>query len=210
MEGGFTIGARLSRTINEHWQVKSGLQYAQVNQRFSVRTENEIKTTTVITTRAVVRNPGDTTFVSDTSQLTQVGYRLRTTQNRYRSIEIPLIATYETGNYNWHWGISGGVIINAASWYSGEMLDTSYNIVPLSAKSTNGVYRSAVNLSAYLGVSVSHRIGNDMEVFAEPYFRYGLFSSSISNLGYSQSFNAAGISLGIRYQLNNKGSKYSR
>lgn len=207
MAGGFTVGARVSRYFGEHFIMKTGLQYAQINQSFKVRTENEIKTTTVITTRGIVRGPGDTLFVKDTSTLTQVGYAVHNTKNSYKSIEIPLIAGYETGTGNWKFGFNGGVILNASSWFTGETYDTSYHIVPLSAKNySNGVYNSNLNISLYASVSVIRRIGDAVELFAEPYFRYSLSNSATSYMGYSQRFNAAGLSLGIRYQLNNKSS----
>ena len=207
MNGGFTVGLRLSKTISNNILIKSGLQYTQRNEQFSSKSDSIITNTSVVTVRTIVRGGGlsDTT-VRDTSLLQQIGYRKRITNNKYKSIEIPLLLSYERGNDKWRFAINGGIIANLSSWYNGETLDTSYQLIPLSAKKNNGFYKSNLNLSLYAGVSIIRRVNTNMEAFAEPYIRYGLSNTNSSTIGYSQRFNAAGISFGIRYKLNNKGS----
>ncbi len=208
MNGGFTFGLRVSRSINEHFLIKSGLQYTQRNEQFTSKSDSVITTTSVVTVRTIVRGGGlSDTMVRDTSSLQQIGYRKRITNNQYKSIEVPLLLSYERGNDKWRVAINGGVIVNLSSWYSGETLDTSYQLVPLSAKNGNGFYKSNLNLSLYAGVSILRRINNNLEAFAEPYFRYGLSNSNTSAIGYSQRFNAAGLSLGVRFKLNKGSSK---
>ncbi len=207
MSGGFTFGVRVSKSINEHFLLKTGLQYSQINERFKTKTDSILTITTVVTTRTIVRGGGQSdTTVRDTSTLQQIGYKTGYVNNRYKSIEIPVIASYETGNDNWRIALNGGVIVNLTSSYTGQTFDTSYGIVPLSAKQANGFYKSNVNLSLYAGVSLLKRIGNGLDAFAEPYFRYSLSNAATSGAGYSQRFNSAGLSLGIRYKLNRKSS----
>jgi hypothetical protein len=210
MNGGFTFGLRLSKTISDNFLIKSGLQYTQRNEQFTSKSDSIITTTSVVTVRTIVRGGSlsDTT-IRDTATLQQIGYRKRVTNNHYKSIEIPLLLSYERGNDQWRFAINGGIIANLTSWYSGETLDTAYQLVPLGGKNTNGFYKSNLNLSLYAGVSVIHRLSDKMEAFAEPYFRYGISNTNTSAAGYSQRFNAVGLSLGIRYKLNNKGSNFS-
>lgn len=207
MNGGFTFGLRVSRSINQHFLLKSGLQYTQRNEQFISKYDSVITTTSVVTVRTIVRGSGlSDTIVRDTSSLQQIGYRKRITNNQYKSIEVPLLLGYERGNDKWKVAINGGVIVNVSSWYSGETLDTSYQLVPLSAKNGNGFYKSNLNLSLYAGVSIIRRINKNLEAFAEPYFRYGLSNSNTSAIGYSQRFNAAGLSFGLRVKLNKSSS----
>lgn len=207
MNGGFTFGLRVSKTINDNFLIKSGLQYTQRNEQFTSKSDSIITTTSVVTVRTIVRGGGlsDTT-VRDTATVQQIGYRKRVTNNHYKSLEIPLLLSYENGNDNWHYAINGGIIANLTSWYQGETLDTSFQLVPLSAKNTNGFYKSNLNLSLYAGISIIRNISERLDVFAEPYFRYGISNTNTSVAGYSQRFNAAGLTLGIRFKLNNKGS----
>ncbi len=206
MSGGFTAGFRISRNIGDHFMFKTGLQYAQLDEKFSNRTENERKTTTVIVTRTIVRPQGDTT-ISDTTSVTQIGYRTRTAVNHYRNLEIPVIMGYEFGKRDdqWQVAINGGVIINALSWSSGETLDTTYNVVPINTKGSSITYKHDVGLSLYGSVSILRKISKTVDVFAEPYYRYGLSSVS-SDQGFTQRFNAGGLTLGVRVKINNRKS----
>jgi opacity protein-like surface antigen len=210
MNGGFTFGLRISKTISDNLLIKSGLQYTQRNEQFASKSDSIITTTSVVTVRTIVRGSGlsDTT-VRDTATVQQIGYRKRVTNNHYKSLEIPLLLSYENGNDKWHYAINGGIIANLTSWYQGETLDTSFQLVPLGAKNTNGFYKSNLNLSLYAGVSIIRNISNRLDIFAEPYFRYGISNTNTSTAGYSQRFNATGLTLGIRYKLNNKGSGVS-
>jgi hypothetical protein len=207
MSGGFTFGLRVSKTISDNFLLKSGLQYTQRNEQFTSKSDSIITTTSVVTVRTIVRGGGlsDTT-VRDTATVQQIGYRKRVTNNQYKSLEIPLLLSYENGNDKWHYAINGGVIANLTSWYQGETLDTSFQLVPLSAKNTNGFYKSNLNLSLYAGLSIIRNISERLDIFAEPYFRYGISNTNTSTAGYSQRFNAAGLTLGVRYKLNSKGS----
>ncbi|MBC7722544.1 MAG: hypothetical protein H7068_11010 [Pedobacter sp.] len=207
MNGGFTFGLRISKSINDRILIKSGLQYSQRNEQFISKSDSIITTTNVVTVRTIVRGGGlSDTMVRDTSSLQQIGYKKRITNNQYKSIEVPLMLSYERGNDKWRLALNGGIIVNLSSWYSGETLDTSYQLVPLSAKNGNGFYKSNLNVSLYAGVSIFRRINKNLEAFAEPYFRYGLSNSNTSAIGYNQRFNAAGLSLGIRIKLNKSSS----
>jgi len=208
MTTGFTVGARISRNLGDHILLRSGLQYSQLNEQFSNRTESERNVTTVIVARTIIRPQGDTT-ISDTTTVIQIGYRVRKASNTYRNLEIPLIAGYEFGGKEdrWHLAVNGGVIINAASWYSGETLDTAYNVVPIDSKGSTVIYKHSVGLSLYGSVSAAYGVAKNLEVFAEPYARFGV-SSTKSDVGFTQRFNGAGLTVGIRLKLNGKGSGF--
>jgi hypothetical protein len=204
MAGGFTVGARIAKNVGDHFILKAGVQYSQLNEKFSLRTESERRTTVVIVTRTIIRPQGDTTF-NDTTTVTQIGYSVRKNVNSYKNIEIPIGVGYEFGDVKdkWKLAVNGGVILNVTSWYTGETLDTSYNIVSVSSKGNNGFYTKKTGLSLYGSVSLIHNINDKLDVFAEPYFRVGLVGMT-SNMGFSQKFNAAGLTLGVRMKLNKK------
>ena len=198
---GFTAGVRLSKTIGNNMLLKGGLQYAQINERFNLRSENERRITTVITIRQVVLSPGDTIFVSDTSSVTQIGYRIVSTTNTYRSIDLPILLSYEFGNAKLKYAITGGAIFNIRSWNSGNIIDTGYNAVSFDNKS-NSVYKTHLGISLYAGFSVIKNISPKLDFFAEPYFRYSLRDMTRRSVGFKQTFNTAGVLFGLRYNLN--------
>ena len=200
LTGGFTVGVRISKNIANHLSIKSGLQFKEVTESFRYK-QFATKSSTVVTNRSYTDNNGATISTFDTSNYIQTGYKLMKTVNTYKSIEIPIIATWEVGNDKWHFAANGGIIANLATFYEGNTYDNSLNIVPLSNKQPNGVLKSNVNFCIYGSVSLLHNIGNSFDAFAEPYIRYGLSNNSFSSFGYSQRFNSFGINFGIRYKI---------
>lgn len=203
MQIGYTAGFRLVKPLNKNLLLKTGFQYSQMNQKFSYRNENEIKTTTVITTRSIIRSPGDTIIVTDTSTLQQVGFSVKTIHNRYRSIDIPLTLGYQFGNDDLQIGVNAGVIFNLSSWYQGEILDTSLASVPMS-KVSNEIYKSKLGMGLYSSISVLKRINENTQLFFEPYFRYNLSDMTNAQSPYNQRFHVGGLAVGLRFSLNNR------
>ena len=200
LSAGFTVGIRIAKNLTNHLLLKSGIQFNQINERFRYK-QFDTKNSTVLTERSYINNDGATISIKDTSTFIQTGYRLMTSYNTYKCIEIPVIASWEAGNNKWHFAANGGIIANIASFYEGKTFDNNLNTAPLSAKEQNGVLKSAINLSLYGGVSFLYDIGNSFDAFAEPYCKYGLSNSSNTSFGFSQRFNSLGINFGIRYKI---------
>lgn len=202
MQIGYSAGVRLVKPITDQLLVKAGLQYTQMNERFKYRTENEVRTTTVITERTIIRGPGDTLRISDTSTVQQMGYKNHTIRNRYRSFDIPVTVGYQWGNENWKIGVNAGVVVNLSSWYQGVILDSLTMATTPITKGNNGVYRNNIGLGLYGGISVLKPIGENTQLFFEPYFRYNLGNITNAQAPYQQKFSIGGLSIGLRYNLN--------
>jgi hypothetical protein len=200
----YTAGFRISRSIGENLLMKTGLQYSQINERFDLRTENERRITTVITIRTIIGQSGADSTVRDTTSVEQIGYRVQRTYNRYRSIDIPLLLSYEFGNEKLKFAVNAGAIINLRSWYSGNTLNDSLAVISIDSKSS-GIYKQNIGVGLYAGISIIKPVSNRLEVFLEPHFRYN-FTNMSKTAGYSQRFNAAGVSFGIRYRINRQRS----
>jgi hypothetical protein len=200
---GYTAGIRLVKPITDNILLKAGVQFSQANEQYIYRTENEVKTTTVVTVRTIIRAPGDTVIVQDTSVLQTAGYKTNTVKNRYRSFDIPLTVGYQFGDEDLKFGINAGVVFNLTSWYQGMVLDSSLANVPLT-KQGNGIYKTNIGLGLIGSVSIVKRLSDDLHVFAEPYFRYNLSDMSTPQAGFKQRLSVGGLSLGLRFNLNRK------
>lgn len=201
---GFSAGVRLSKNLTDNWFLKAGIQYSQINELFTTRFENERRQTIVINTRTLIRMGLPDTTISDTSILLQIGYKTERTQNRYTSLEIPLLLSYETGNAesNWKLAITGGLIINATTWYSGKTYDDNFNVVSLkSANNGTSFYRHQLGFSIYSSASIIRKLTPTLSLFAEPYYRIGINKNNIS-AGFTQQFNTMGANVGLRIKLN--------
>lgn len=202
MQVGFSAGVRLVKPLNDHIQLTTGLQYSQINQRYTYRSENEIKITTVITTRIIIRSPGDTITLTDTSQVQTIGYKNNVIKNRFRSIDVPVLLGYQFGKGSVKVGINAGVILNVSSWSEGVVLDTSMAVVPL--QKDNSIYKKKLGLSMYTGVQISKELNNDMTLFVEPYYRHSFDHMTTGSQPYQQKFGTAGVLMGVRWSLNRK------
>ncbi len=202
---GFSVGIRFSKNLSNNLLIKTGLQYSQINEKFTLKTENDRKQTIVINTRTIIRPGLADTTVSDTSITVQIGYRVRTNMNYYKNLEIPVILSYELSDAEskWKLAINGGAIINLTSWFDGNTIDASNNIVNIGSKANEGFYKSHIGISLYGALSILRNINDKVDVFAEPYFRYGLSNSIKSDGGFAQKFNMIGLQLGARIKLNN-------
>lgn len=203
MSLGYTIGARFSKSITNNLLLKAGLQYSQMSEKFTLRTENDRRQTIVINSNTIVRPGQSDTTISDTSVFVQIGYRVRTNMNYYKSLEVPVILSYEfpqRDESKWKLALNVGAIVNITSWYDGKTIDAGYNVVNIGSKSNNGFYKHQFGVSLYGGLSVIRNITSDLDVFAEPYFRYGSYNVQ-GGAGFNQKFNLAGIQLGARLKI---------
>ncbi|MEO8174156.1 MAG: hypothetical protein ABI581_13775, partial [Sediminibacterium sp.] len=203
MQIGYSAGIRLVKPITDNIILKAGINYTQVNQKYVYRTENEVKTTTVVTVRTIIRAPGDTVVVKDTSILQTVGFKNNTVNNRYRSFDVPVTVGYQFGDDDLKFGINAGVVFNISSSYQGVVLDSTLAIVPLD-KSGNGVYKTNIGMGLYGSVSVTKKLSEGLHIFAEPYFRYNLSDMTTPQAGFKQKFSIGGLALGLRFNLNNR------
>lgn len=203
MQVSYSAGLRLVKPINDNLLLKAGLQYSQVNQKYVYRTENEVKTTTVVTVRTIIRAPGDTVIVHDTSTVQQIGFKNNTVYNHFKSFDIPVTVGYQFGNDDLKFGINAGLVFNITSWYQGVILDSSLATVTLN-KTGNGVYKTNIGMGLYAGFSVVKQLGEDLHIFLEPYFRYNLSNMTNAQAAYNQKFSLGGLAVGLRLNLNRK------
>lgn len=202
MKMGFTIGGRITKSIGQNWFVSAGIQYTQNNQQFVQKTENERKTTVVLVTRSITNELGVTTTFLDTTTVTEIGYRTKTFINQYKSIEIPIIASYIIGNNDWQVGLHAGTVLGISNTYLGYTYDNNRNLMSLN-NSNNPVYRSQLQVGLVGGFGIYKKLNYQTTVFAEPHFRYALTNHQSATLHFNQKIQLTGITAGIRLQLNN-------
>ncbi len=198
----FSAGIRYTRVFNNGMSLRTGVNYSQINEKFKYINQNDIRYILVITPRQVIIN-GTPTTVFDTLRYTETGTRIRTTYNRYRSVDIPLQLGYEFGNGRLHTNISAGAIINVYSWQKGDVLDSAYQPVSITTGKGSSAYGFKTNIGVgFLGsVSLYYKLNSRLHLLAEPYLRYNLKPMSRDNQSFTQKYNTAGLRLGVRWDL---------
>ena len=186
----YSAGVRFTKVFNNGLNVRAGLNYSQINEKFTFVQNNLIQVTYIIDPVS-----GDTTG----SYIIR-GSRNKVTYNHYRSIDIPLTLGYEFGEGRLHTNISLGAIVNAYSWQKGELLDSNYNPVLITTGKSSSMYQYKTNFGIGLTGSVSlyYKLNDQMYLLAEPYFRYNLSPVNQEQISLKQKYNTVGLRLGLR------------
>ena len=188
----YSAGINYTRVFNNSMSLRAGLNYSQINEKFSFLQGRLVQVIYIIDAN------GDTTGSYTTS-----GTRYKTTHNKYRSIDVPLTIGYEMGNGRLHANINAGVVVNVYSWQKGEVLDTSYQPVNITTGKGNSAYQFKTNagLGVTGGVAVYYKLNDNVHLMAEPYFRYNLKQMNKDNLTLKQKYNTVGLRVGLRVDL---------
>lgn len=208
---GFSAGVRIAKNINEKMLLKAGFNYSQINERLRVINENEKQLTQIITIRTIIRAPGDTLFIRDTTYFEQTGTRYRTFYNRYRFIDLPIMFSYEFGNPDLlSFSINAGPVINITSFYKGSILDTGFNPIKITTAKGNAAnnWRHNIGIGFMGSIAVYKRMNERLQIFAEPYFRYNFKPVTQNSNVVNQRYFISGMQLGLRYNLHNEKQRY--
>lgn len=191
-KSGFSAGVRYTKVFNNSMSVRGGVNYSQINEKFTFSQGNIIQVIYIINTN------GDTV-----GSYTTTGTRNKTTINRYRSIDIPIVVGYELGNGKLHANINAGAIINIYSWQNGDVLDPSGNPVSITTGKSSSPYQFKTNAGlGFIGAaSIYYKLNDRLHLMAEPYFRYNLTPMSKETSTLKQKYQTAGLRLGIRLDL---------
>ena len=191
-KSGYSAGVRYTKVFNNSMSMRGGVNYSQINEKFTFNQGNVVQVTYII------NNNGDTI-----GSYTTTGSRNKTTINRYRSVDIPLVVGYEVGNGKLHANINAGAIINIYSWQKGDVLDASGNPVSITTGKASSPYQFKTNAGVgfIAAVSVYYKLNNRLHIMAEPFFRYNLSQMNKESITLKQKYQTAGLRLGIRLDL---------
>lgn len=190
---GYSAGVRYTRVFNNSMSIRAGVNYSQINEQFKFSQGNVVQITYII------NQHGDTT-----GSFTTTGTRIKSTHNKYRSLDIPLLIGYEVGNGRFHANINAGAIVNVYSWQKGEILDTAFQPVNITTGKGDPAYQYKTNAGIGItgGVSLYYKLNDRWHILAEPYFRYNLSPMNTEKASpLQQRYHTAGLRLGIRLDL---------
>ena len=189
----FSTGFRYTRVFNNGASIRAGINYSQINEKFSYVQSNIVQVTYI--TDPVT---GDTTGTFLTR-----GNRYKTTNNIYHTIDVPLLLGFETGNGRLHANFNAGVVLNIYSWQKGESLDTSFRPVSITTGKSASLYQYKTNIGAgFMGsISVYYKLNERLHLLAEPYWRYNFSPMNKEMLSLQEKFSTIGLRLGVRWDL---------
>lgn len=185
----FSAGMRYTKVFSNGMSFRTGFNYSQINETFRYSEGN------IIQVVYITNSNGDTT-----GSFTTTGSRYKTTHNKFRTIDIPLLIGYEWGNSRLHINFNAGAMVNLYSWQKGDVLDTAFKPVNITTGKGSSPYqfKNHIGIGFIGAVSVYYKLNNRLHLFAEPYFRYNFSPASKAELTLKQKYNTAGLRLGVR------------
>jgi hypothetical protein len=188
----FSAGLRYTKVYNNGVSVRTGINYSQINEKFIYSEGN------IIQVVYIINAAGDTI-----GSYTTTGTRYKTTHNKFKTIDVPLVIGYEFGNGRFHTNINAGIIVNVYSWQRGEVLNNSLQPVNITTGKSNSPYQFKTNigLGFMAGASLYYKMNEKLHLLAEPYFRYNFTPASKEAITFKQKYNTAGLRVGLRLDL---------
>ena len=188
---GFSAGVRYTKVFANGVSIRAGFNYSQVNEKFTYKQGN------IVQVVYIINNNGDTT-----GSYTVTGTRNKSSINKYKMVDVPIMLGYEMGNEKIHVNLNAGVMINIHSWQKGNVVDTANNPVDISTGSNNPYsFKTNAGIGFTAAASLYYKINERLHLVAEPYFRYNLSQANKTSITLKQKFNTAGIRLGLRLDI---------
>lgn len=188
----FSAGFRYTKVLKSGISLAAGLNYSQINEKFTVA-EN------IFLIETHYDNRGNVTGTDTVS-----GKQFKTTHNHYHSVDVPLLLGYEMGNDRIHININAGPVMNVYSWQHGQVL--SQDSIPESISSGKSSsladqYKTNIGLGITGGVSVFYKLNDQLHIFAEPYFRYNFSSMNNNESPIQEKYTTVGLHVGLRLDI---------
>jgi len=196
IRGGFTAGVRLSAVTDFGLSLRTGIQYAQINEVLNFRDPNEIKT--IVT---IVYDEDGNIIGTDTSYT--AGTRLVVTYNRHRMVDVPLMAGYEFQFPRFSMAVHGGVYFNLLFSQKGKILGPDGKPVPVSSELRHPypAFRDNLGMSLAGSIGFNYRLTPEVQFILEPQFRLILDPVTRADYPLKQDYFLTGVTLGIRKNL---------
>lgn len=193
----YSMGARLAVVSNTGVAFRTGLHYTSINEQFKYVSENEER---IITT--IIRDSDGNVLRTDTTRWT--GTREKLTNNRYRLIDVPLLAGYEWSYKKVKWMVHAGALFNLSLKARGDFLSPA-DLQPASFTHNQPgafpAYEQQIGIGAYAGLGLVCPIGNQLDLLAEVGMRYYPASLANSSAQLQHRYALSGLNIGIRKKI---------
>lgn len=195
----FSAGARLTLMLPNGLGLKTGLNYSQVNEKFSYVDPESVMTKAVIT----ITNVGGSEM-RDTNYIEIPGTREIVSTNKYRSFDIPLLLSYEWDvRERTYMTVNGGVYLNLLFKETGKILDPSGEVIDITGNGADqlAIMKNNVGLSLFGSVGLHYRWNSAFDFILEPNVRVLVKSATVEGYSLDHKWITGGLITGVRYNF---------
>lgn len=197
--GGIIAGYK----FNKEFLIKGGMNFTSINEKFHIVIKDVKNTQTIITIDTIWKSDGTYDISRDTTIKEIYGKEDIQKINRYSMIDIPVIFGYQFKYNNLNLGINAGVVLNILSFHKGTMLNMNGEVETFDGHTDNpNIFNKNLGVSIYTSAYIGYRLNENIELFAEPKFRYFIKPFTNNNYSLTQKFSKFGISFGPRFFIN--------
>ena len=191
-------GLRLTVRHSSGLGLTSGVNYTQINERFRYNTTvSTVDTVYGIKYYVITINNDTVPFYDDIPLEKKTTYR-KVHYNKYRMIDVPVLADYRHEGRDFSLGIQAGVFVNVSLAAKGRFLAAENEFEDLS---DTDIFRSKVGLSYYFGMSAGYLLNENLELTISPFMRLFPKSFTESSYGLTQRYNLFGLNVGAVYHF---------
>lgn len=191
-------GIRLGVEHRSGFGFSTGLNYAQLNEVYS----NNSSVTNLDTVYDIqyfyINFENDTIPVYGDIELERRTTQRKEIYNKYRLIEVPLLASWRHEGHQFSFGAQAGAFVNLRMIAKGKVMKTTTEDVDISS---GDIYRTNIGLSYYFGLTAGYILNDQLEVFAAPFMRHFPKSFTKSTYGLQQRYNLYGLNVGLAYRF---------
>ncbi len=194
---GISAALRFSAVSDWGLVASTGINYSQINERFRFLSENEER----ITITNIYGTNGE---IVGTDTLREVINREIVSNNRYRTLDIPLLLGYEIQGKKMNVAINGGAFVNLLFEPTGAFVSPDNNRpVSFSSDSPEGypAFRNRLSATLYGSVGLAYKVSPRLQLLVEPHIK--VYSRSLTRDEYmlDQKYVSTGLFVGLRHQF---------
>ena len=170
----FSGGVRLSLEAENGLALRTGINYSQVNERFTYFNGTERREIT----EPVRNNQGD---IIGYDTIVTIGERYKVSRNTYRMLDIPFIVGYGIKAGDFGVAVNGGAYLNLLFRQSGDFLSPE-TLTPVSLNpegpDSGSVFKRQAGVGYYGSLSLTYATKSGLEILIEPHFK--IFPNSVT------------------------------
>ncbi|MCB0579750.1 MAG: hypothetical protein KDD10_10635 [Phaeodactylibacter sp.] len=193
----FSGALRLSLVSDRGLALRTGLNYSQINERFSFVNGSE----EVIET---INNYDQAGNIISTDTIIKIGTRRKITQNHYRMLDIPFLLGYEFTSGKLKVSANGGAYLNLLFRQKGDFLSPG-DLQPVRFDSGDPnaypAFKQQVGLGWYGSVGFAYQMGPNLQLVVEPHVKIFPKSVTREQYGVQQRYMTTGLFVGVRQRL---------
>ncbi len=193
----FSGALRLSMVSDKGLAFRTGINYSQINERFSYINGSE----EVIET---INNYDQEGNIISTDTIIKIGTRRKITHNYFRMLDIPFLLGYELSSNKLRISVNGGAYLNLLFRQKGDFLSPD-NLQPVRFDSSDPdafpAFKQQAGLGWYGSVGFAYQAGPNLQLVVEPHFKVYPKSITRDQYGVQQRYTTTGLFIGLRQQL---------